>query len=545
MAQLRDIATIRTSGEERNPETVEDRAKLVWTAVHRQIREAVDKGSPVAAPYVHKEIKGYFWQGALLRIIRELWPMFHSLDWKQKEAFRAPIYDHLRDSGNAVCINRSRYGSSSWFISEEWRKPITSEELDPNLLVEHRWWESPEGHRYDLSGLEKRAELVLRVLWNAHPEPVVVREVLAGITNLSGQKPHESTIRPLMVRMVERGLMFSRQESPDERAIRAGRDKISASQAFLYSLQNPVPARTKREVVEGYVFESGHDPDHMKKLSARQKAESDKQRRVDQEDVLNAILTGHQTVAEIAKTTLLVETRVTELAMELLKLDLIKDLRQSPNHPHRFVPVDYDPATAPEEKKEVTVPKVYSVDAKRPTITAVTPKLFLTWMRDAVVNGEQDGGGWVSVEYLRNRANQSTRAGVIRVGKTLVEQGLIEMQLPGGQHPYKFRVIEAKEAPEKPVDVVPNGSAPGVAESRPVPAVAGLGAAFEDFVSRAVAGAMEAKEAEFAAKRAELEERIVKLEQEKNAVVQTSAAKDAALKKAREALAALAEVDGK
>lgn len=81
--------------------------------------------------------------------------------------------------------------------------------------------------------------------------PVSVPEITSYLKDALGEQFTTERVRFALNALMEQGRVFSRQETPEERAIRFedGR-KPMALPANLYSLENPVPARTQPAIGE-------------------------------------------------------------------------------------------------------------------------------------------------------------------------------------------------------------------------------------------------------------------------------------------------------
>jgi hypothetical protein len=118
--------------------------------------------------------------------------------------------------------------------------------------------------------------MVLEVVTNA-AEPLSVQEIVAGMPLPMDDKPHDSTVRTIVRDLVQTGLIHGRVETKEERFLRSG-GKPRATAGTLYSARNPVPERTTREVVPGYVLDMSRAP------------RGSKSKRMPQADRINAVM---------------------------------------------------------------------------------------------------------------------------------------------------------------------------------------------------------------------------------------------------------------
>lgn len=98
---------------------------------------------------------------------------------------------------------------------------------------------------------EHRRAAVLKVV-NELKEPATVEEIGQALSK--GGFNHEvSTIRGDLNGMLDSGVVFARIETREERTMRSGGVPQKAQRARLFWPKDPVPARTLREVVPGFV----------------------------------------------------------------------------------------------------------------------------------------------------------------------------------------------------------------------------------------------------------------------------------------------------
>lgn len=82
-------------------------------------------------------------------------------------------------------------------------------------------------------------------------QPLTTMELCVMLSREFGRDYHVSYVRLALIDLVNEGKVFSRTETPEERSIRAGGQKVRALAASLYSTTDPVPARTLTEAVPG------------------------------------------------------------------------------------------------------------------------------------------------------------------------------------------------------------------------------------------------------------------------------------------------------
>lgn len=284
MARVRDVATITATGLGlKDQETIESRAYLVWEYARRS-----DKNVPAPTGGLHH-------RGNLSTVILELWPQLSpSAMHDEFVQFRKEVYAYLRATGNAKCVNRSANSSHVvWWLSGEWQKAtgavvlhvpvmtptaaerrLTSKEAGedrepapvtvsspndertkpvPSTKTEERPTMNKadflQAHREKL--LEEHRQLLDLLILElaALREPITCQEAakLVGVS--------ESTARDALNELAERGTVFVREETREERAHRFGGVARAAS-AKLYSAIDPVPERRTRTLVKGITAKS-------------------------------------------------------------------------------------------------------------------------------------------------------------------------------------------------------------------------------------------------------------------------------------------------
>lgn len=257
MAQIKDMAHIRVPNAYQG-ESVPSGSYLVWQAVSHKKPD-----NPVVSYY--KGIKGWEYRGSFTDVILLLWPNLSALHMKDKmRNFRSDIYKYLRATGNATCTsNFSNKHEIIWWVSDEWaveKEPVvlthamTPTKREKNLTPKEagedrapREVESRVGGGRLIEEHKVMAEMVCEFISReANNEPITAIE-MAHLLDI-----HPTTGRMLGRELRENGKLFTRPETMDERELRFG-ERVRAMPSLLYSHINPVPPRTKREVVKGYV----------------------------------------------------------------------------------------------------------------------------------------------------------------------------------------------------------------------------------------------------------------------------------------------------
>lgn len=267
MVTIRDQARVTMSGI-RDGSTIEEQARLLWESVHRWCRQS--KAQRVGA--------GYRYVGSLQQHVLSLWPEQSTSNAEKLSEFTRPIYAYLRATNNAVC-EAPRAHPPIWWISDIWAgAPVPSREPDfqeaEHLRQEAKVTPAEAGEDRSpapiflsvggpmpapvpapfLEQVAKRTEehnllleLTQEFLTNL-PQPVVAAEV-AHVFDISS-----GSARDCLNELVKAGKLFAREETTEERRIRFG-GPARAMHAQLYSGVNPVPPRTERIAVDGYLNE--------------------------------------------------------------------------------------------------------------------------------------------------------------------------------------------------------------------------------------------------------------------------------------------------
>lgn len=296
MAKVRDVADIVPPRGVTRGGDLAAQSFLVWKAARGSKKQLRHK--------MYREgVPGHVFEGNLTRVILSLWPELSGKSREERlKAFRADIYQFLRQSGNAVCIDQGgiEHKGVKWWIRDEWNaagsvivlgrlRPTTTERrLTPaeagedrppspvvvtqvsvnsdGTTITMRDGESmttatvaPEApaptNGFTESAARKAAEREAMVEMAAQllaeeteGEPLVADEVAFALG------VHNSTARSVLEQLLASGRAFSRMETAEERTLRYG-GPWRATRAQLYSATRPVPPRTKREVVQGFVME--------------------------------------------------------------------------------------------------------------------------------------------------------------------------------------------------------------------------------------------------------------------------------------------------
>ena len=298
------MATVRESATIHAPRVGEDAlsadAYLLWAAVSRK------KPANAVRKFNHG-ISGWDYEGSFTDIILLLWPELSSNEAKDKmKAFRSDVYKYLRATKNAVCTSNFTKGRQvTWWISDVWTSSHTvtlihsvQPKKSENKLTPHEAGEDREPEMvtttnasvpYKQGRRERLAEehdimgqLTLEFITKeAGGEPITAIEV-ASLLDV-----HSTTGRKIVGELVVAGKLFGRYETTDERELRFGQP-VRATPSTLYSHLNPVPPRTKREVVPGYTAEFNIKPEKVRSKGALEPI------------VFKVVNTRWQTVAQIA-----------------------------------------------------------------------------------------------------------------------------------------------------------------------------------------------------------------------------------------------------
>lgn len=275
MPQLRDIARVkvdRTDGDD-----IAQRAYLLWSHV-----------LPAAKRQNAYANGTYRFTGSLRSHVLAIWPEQSTASPEKIEAFSRPIYAYLYATENARCQSPNSR-PPVWVISGTWQggyaprreesprelqqrraeAKITPQEAgedrEPAPVVirkrkvtttttETTTAEASSASLEALNAIhrsrrdrhdEMRENAYLSVATNS--QPLVAQEVAAELGISSG------SARDMLHELEAAGRIFSRSETADERHLRAG-GSIKAIPALLYSTVEPVPPRTIRRAVEGYLL---------------------------------------------------------------------------------------------------------------------------------------------------------------------------------------------------------------------------------------------------------------------------------------------------
>jgi hypothetical protein len=116
--------------------------------------------------------------------------------------------------------------------------------------------------------LTKFASQVLDLM-QKQTQPLSVTEITEMIVQELNHRYHDSHVRIALNELVERGKLFARDETSDERSLRACGQKIRNIRAALFSTQNPVQARTEAEAVPGIFLSDSWGVPWSKKKAAK------------------------------------------------------------------------------------------------------------------------------------------------------------------------------------------------------------------------------------------------------------------------------------
>lgn len=266
MAALGDVARVTFSDSDELTQLSDDQrdAWYLW----RSVTEEAKRNRVSVTPDGY-----YMYRGALRPHVKRLWP---TLDNEDRVALEKRIYAILRAHDLAVCVQRK--DPPVWRVAMTWKlsdvKPIVNvfkmtraekrvtpeeagETLAPGTVTVTKKEDQSmanidplrEHHQKLQEERDTRREIILEML-NEYQQPLVVDE----ITHLLFDSD-VSTIRKDLQFLVANGKVFSRRETAEERMTRFGGEKAYARKALLYSTTDPVPTRTARAVVDGYVAE--------------------------------------------------------------------------------------------------------------------------------------------------------------------------------------------------------------------------------------------------------------------------------------------------
>lgn len=118
--------------------------------------------------------------------------------------------------------------------------------------------------------LTKFASQMLELM-QKQTQPLSVTEVTEMTVQELNHRYHDSHVRIALYELVNKGKLFARDETSDERSLRACGQKIRNIRAALYSTQNPVQARTEAEAVPGiFLSDTFGIPWSKKKAKAKE-----------------------------------------------------------------------------------------------------------------------------------------------------------------------------------------------------------------------------------------------------------------------------------
>jgi hypothetical protein len=281
VTRIMDTAKITAGGYDLyEASEIEQRAYLVW-------QYAIGDSAKTEA----SADRGILYRGNLKTVILALWPELAPKDRHDEyQAFSRDVYGFLRSTGNAKCVQGSSDPSKVvWWLSSTWQKPVAGvvikipsgaaarhveltarerrltkkeagEDREPAPVTIIRTKEEPVEEmvvpiptptKSKLQEMiEKRAEehkqmLELIILEMRQMDQPITSEELAYLIGV-----HQSTARAALTELVEKGSMFSRVETVEERATRYG-GKQRSRRALLFSAKDPVPTRTVRTAVKG------------------------------------------------------------------------------------------------------------------------------------------------------------------------------------------------------------------------------------------------------------------------------------------------------
>lgn len=362
MSTVRESARVRPLAD-----TFEDtkaKAWQVWDVARSraQAQGAQSLRGPLALP-------GFRLRGAMSELIRIAFPasrMYGEDDFKK---FSSGINAHLKATNNAICTSRSN--PVTWWVSATWngsaadheRYESRAEEVARKLTPHEAGEDRPAAavsvirRPHAPAAVEnERVEKILALL-KQHAEPLATMEIATALDDTRPPHPSEkynvtmpvvghgtiSTLRDL----VKQKKIFRRIETPGERKLRSGLgtdDHPVGRGSTLYSLRNPVPPRTVRNVT-GYLLETTSLPKNAGAYAAAVRDERN-------EIVLNALLKLRQPadVKRLMRLTKLTRSRVERALLELA------DAGMAHHGPHKqtgreWLPIDHAFPTATKETK--------------------------------------------------------------------------------------------------------------------------------------------------------------------------------------------------
>jgi hypothetical protein len=110
-------------------------------------------------------------------------------------------------------------------------------------------------------------------LMHKQTQPLSVTEITEMIVQELNHRYHDSHVRIALTELVNKGKLFTRDETSDERSLRSSGQKIRNIRAALYSIQDPVQARTEAEAVPGIFLSDSWGVPWSKKKAAKAKAD--------------------------------------------------------------------------------------------------------------------------------------------------------------------------------------------------------------------------------------------------------------------------------
>lgn len=229
MPSIAEMARITASGGWDDAE-----AYALWLSVISECKR--DNAEMRAGRYVYRK--------SFMGHIRRLWP---TLSWDDATRLSKELYAQLRNTGNAQCVHLK--DPPVWSVSPEWRTPnkeeaqqVTATTAPVSDFILHKQQERE-------ARLELMVEMVERL-----GQPVTAAELAHEF------EIHDTTVGYDVRELVKRGKFFKRLETMDERAVRFG-EPVATRPSYLYSTVDPVPARTKRIVVDGFVAQYAGRPE--------------------------------------------------------------------------------------------------------------------------------------------------------------------------------------------------------------------------------------------------------------------------------------------
>lgn len=240
MARLSDVARVSVDHPEPGDEVYD--AWLLWNSVtteaHRKHAETTADGY-------------YVYRGSLLRHIRALWV---TLSDDEATDLSKRLYAFLSVNNIARCVKRrdpvTWHVAMSWAVTQPRVKPVYRASRAEERVTPEEAGENMPPAKVTVAQKKKAQtddefmrDLTLELL-KENEQPLIAEEIAYV---LSGEK---SRVRKLLNALESEGVLFARPETYDERRLRFGGNAYARC-AKLYSLSDPVPARTKRTAVRG------------------------------------------------------------------------------------------------------------------------------------------------------------------------------------------------------------------------------------------------------------------------------------------------------